>query len=152
MTEQFDAVACARSLLGACDQGALATLGDDDMPFASLVAVSVGPDHQPLLLLSDLAVHTRNLARRPKASLLLVENRGQARDPLVLARLTLSGRIERCSDQDRASNVYLSDHPQAAGYAGFGDFAFYELGCETAHLVAGFGRIETLPVDQLFIK
>jgi putative heme iron utilization protein len=152
MTEQFDAVACARSVLAGCRRGALATLGDDDMPFASLVAVSVGPGRQPLLLLSELAVHTHNLAQRPKASLLLVENGHEAQDPLVLTRLTLSGRVGRCSDQDKASEVYLGDHPQAAGYAGFGDFAFYELTCRSAHLVAGFGRIETLSPDQLFLK
>ena len=152
MTEQFDAVACARWLLESCDQGALATLGEDGMPFASLVAVSVGAGRRPLLLLSDLAVHTQNLAKRPAASLLLVENRGDARDPLVLARLTLSGRVGRCADQDMASKTYLEDHPQAAGYAGFGDFAYYELDCVSAHLVAGFGRIETLSADQLFLK
>lgn len=152
MTEEFDPIACARGLLDACNQGALATLGGDGMPFASLVAVSAGPARPPILLLSDLAVHTRNLAERPKASLLIVENQRSAEDPLVLTRMTLSGLVERSPDQEAASAAYLEDHPHAAGYAGFGDFAFYAMTCTTAHLVAGFGRIESLSPDQLFLK
>jgi putative heme iron utilization protein len=152
MTEEFDALACARKLLAGCDRAALASLGDDDMPFASLVTVSVDIRRQPILLLSDLAVHTGNLRQRPQASLLLVEERSTAADPLVQDRLTLCGHVRVCDDQDAASETFLRDHPHAAGYAGFADFAFYRMACSSAHLVAGFGRIESLSADHLFLK
>lgn len=152
MAGEFDAVACARRLLDTCDRAALATLGEDGMPFASLVTVSADAARPPILLLSDLAVHTGNLKKRPQASLLLVEEQASAADPLVQARLTLSGHVRRCEDQDAASEAFLTDHPEAAGYAGFADFGFYGMDCRSAHLVAGFGRIADLTVDQLFLK
>jgi len=152
MTDEFDALACARKLLETCDRAALATLGENDMPFASLVTVSVDSRRQPILLLSDLAVHTGNLRERPQTSLLLVEDLSSAADPLVQDRLTLCGLVQPCDDQEAAAETFLRDHPHAAGYAGFTDFAFYCMTSSTAHLVAGFGRIASLSADQLFLK
>ena len=48
------------------------------------------------------------------------------------------------------SRRYLARHPAAELYAGFGDFAFWRLEPERAHAVAGFGRIETIPADEMF--
>ena len=152
MTDDFDALGCARNLLNRCDRAALATLGDDGMPFASLVILSVDARRQPFLLLSDLAVHTKNLRQRPQASLLLVEDLSSAADPLVQDRLTLCGLVTDCEDGQASSDRFLRDHPQASGYAGFADFSYYRMDCSSAHLVAGFGRIASLPADQLFLK
>ena len=53
-------------------KGALATLDrETGHPYASLVLVATEPDGAPILLLSRLALHTRNLERDPRASLLL---------------------------------------------------------------------------------
>jgi hypothetical protein len=40
-------------------------------------------------------------------------------------------------------------HPSASMYVDFDDFAFYELEISQAYLVAGFGRIETIPASVL---
>src|SRR5262245_41328877 len=62
----------AETLLCAARHGALATLLPDGQPYASLVACAASAG-APVLLLSELAEHTRNLRRDPRASLLVAE-------------------------------------------------------------------------------
>lgn len=154
MTEQsFDASATARSILTGTATATLASLGDAGAPFASFVTVAPDATGRPLLLLSQLAVHTRNVERDPRASLLLVAPGGEGGDPLAGARLTLEGRIvklDRDSAEAREARAFfLARHPEAEGYAGFSDFAFYRLDIGGGHLVAGFGRIVSLSPDEL---
>jgi putative heme iron utilization protein len=59
------------------------------------------------------------------------------------------GRFSKV-DGGAAGRRYLARHPAAEMYAGFGDFAFWRLEPERAHAVAGFGRIETIPADEMF--
>jgi hypothetical protein len=111
----------------------------DGWPYASLVLTAADQDGAPILLLSRLAEHTRNLEAEPRASLLFDETVG-LESPLTGARATVLGRMER-SAEPRLRARFLARHPDAAGYADFGDFGFFRLSVERAHLVAGFGRI-----------
>ncbi len=113
----------------------------------SLVAVACDMDASPLLLLSDLAQHTSNLAVDPRVSLLFEATAGYA-DPLAGPRLTLLGRAERCGEQDRAAR-FAARHPASAAYAGFADFHLYRVAIERGHLVAGFGRIAWVDGEHL---
>jgi len=140
--------AAARRLIRAQDKGSLATLlAGDGTPYASLVLYATRPDATPLLLLSALAEHTKNLAEDSRASLLIDGTAGLA-DPLTGARVTLTGRIEATDDPGDAAR-YLARHPSAERYAGFGDFRFYALRAARAHLVAGFGRIHWIEASAL---
>ena len=145
----FDPAASARHVLRSAATGSLGTLDEDGSPFTSLVTVATTPAGAPLMLLSDLAHHTRNLKRDPRASLLLVAPGGEDGDPLAGARLTLSGRVAR-DVAPAHRRRFVTRHAEAAGYAGFADFALYRLDMARAHLVAGFGRIVALtPADVL---
>jgi putative heme iron utilization protein len=129
--------------------GALATLlADDGGPYVSLVNVAPQENGEPVLLLSGLAWHTRNLAADPRASLLYSARPGPG-DPLAGARVSLIGSLAR-DERANSRTSYLAQHPDAARYAGFGDFAFYCFTVSRAHLVAGFGRIDTFTRAQLF--
>lgn len=121
----------------------------DGAPYVSLVLVATDHDGAPLLLLSDLADHTRNLGQDDRASLLL-DGTGEREDPLAGERVTLQGRLRR-SEEPRHRARYLARHPSAAMYADFGDFAFYRMEVERAHLVAGFGRIHWLEGGDVLI-
>lgn len=103
------------------------------------------------MLLSGLAKHTKNLAVNPNCSLLLMADNGDMDDAMQSARLTLSGQVRQLSREDdaEARAAFLAEHPSASMYAGFADFAIYEFQITEAHLVAGFGRIQTLSPDQL---
>lgn len=141
----------ARSLLGKSRQGALATLrpGTGD-PYCSLVNVASAPDGAPILLISRLAIHTKNILADPRVSLMLDE-RGPG-DPLEGARIMLAGKAEEAQGDGVAllSRRYLAAHPAAEAFAGFRDFSFFSIKPSGVHLVAGFGRIVDLaPKDFL---
>ncbi len=145
---EFNAKASAKKLLREGRSGALATLmpGSGD-PYCSLVNIATAADGSPLLLISRLAVHTRNVLADHRVSLMIDERREG--DPLQGARIMLSGTATATSDPD-IRRRYLDRQPESAMFAGFGDFSFYRIALKGAHLVAGFGRIVDLaPVDIL---
>ena len=144
--DNADRGAAARRLVRGCDHAALAT-SLDGHPYVSLVAVACDSDATPLLLLSDLAQHSRNLAADPRVSLLFVDTAGRA-DPLAGARLSLVGRAERC-EAPAAGARFAARHPASRDYAGFADFHLYRVVPERGHLVAGFGRIAWVAGEDL---
>jgi putative heme iron utilization protein len=145
----FDAGRLARSLLRRSRQGALATLmaGSGD-PYCSLVNVASHPDGSPILLISRLAVHTRNLIADARVSLMLDE-RAEG-DPLEGSRIMLAGRAGEVagSDLEIVRRRYLNAHPSAGAFVNFKDFSFFRLQPSGTHLVAGFGRIVDLKPEQ----
>lgn len=139
----------ARNLLRRARTATLGTINaDDGVPYASLVNVATSVPGCPLILVSTLAWHTRNLLADPRASLMVAEVPA-AGDALTGPRVTVMGRFARVED-GASRRRYLARHPAARLYAGFGDFAFWRMEPERAHAVAGFGRIETLPADEMF--
>lgn len=147
-TPDFAPGKLAKSLLRRSRQGALATLmaGSGD-PYCSLVNLASHPDGSPILLLSGLAVHTRNILADSRVSLMLDER--AAGDPLEGARIMLSGRAERADAQnDLLRRRYLNAHPSAESFVSFKDFSFFRIRPTGTHLVAGFGRIVDLKPAQ----
>lgn len=137
--------AVARRLLRVCRHGALSTLmPQDGAPYGSLVAVASDFDGAPLLLISRLAVHTRNLLADPRVSLLL--GTAGAADPLQEARIMLAAAAEPLTGDGAAAarRRYLAAHPSAELFVDFTDFLFVRLSLQNIHLVAGFGRISDL--------
>ena len=146
----FDASRLARSLLRRSRQGALATLmpGSGD-PYCSLVNVASHPDGSPILLISRLALHTRNILGDNRVSLMLDER--AAGDPLEGSRIMLAGRAEQVQAAEQTALVrrrYLNAHPSAEAFVDFKDFGFFRIRPSGAHLVAGFGRIVDLAPDR----
>src|SRR5262249_50500496 len=112
-----------------------------------LVNVATVADGSPILLISKLAVHTKNILADARVSLMLEERREG--DPLQGARVMLQGRAE-LTDDPETRRRYLDRQPEAEMFAGFADFGFYVIDIRSAHLVAGFGRIVDLaPPDIL---
>src|ERR1700761_2539518 len=149
LTPDFSPAKAVKSLLRRSRQGALATLmaGSGD-PYCSLVNVASHPDGSPILLISRLALHTKNLLADPRVSLMLDE-RAEG-DPLEGSRIMLSGRAEEvAADQEEVVRPrYLNAHPSAAAFVEFRDFSFFRIGSTGTHLVAGFGRIVDLKASQ----
>jgi putative heme iron utilization protein len=153
MADQPPAV-IARSVMRAADRASLATTmradqPDAGAPYASLVLAGLDHDASPLLLISTLADHTRNIAADPRVSLLFDGTAGLD-EPLTGPRVSVQGRAAR-SDDARHRARFLARHPGAAMYAGFKDFAFYRVEIARAHLVAGFGRIHWIEARDLVL-
>jgi putative heme iron utilization protein len=148
--------ASARRLMRLADRAALASLlarpicdGEQGRPYASLALLASDLDGAPLLMLSTLAEHSRNIAADPRVSLLLAPDFNAA-EPLAHPRLTLIGEAG-VTGEERVRQRFLDRHPGASVYAGFTDFRCYRVSFNQAHLVAGFGRIHWLEAGRLLL-
>jgi heme oxygenase (biliverdin-IX-beta and delta-forming) len=150
MNADFNPAAAAKKLLREGRSAALATLmpasGD---PYCSLVNVATAADGAPLLLISRLAVHTKNILADPRVSVMIDERKPG--DPLQGGRVMLMGTAATTDDPE-ARRRYLDRQPEAEMFAGFADFAFYRVTLKAAHLVAGFGRIVDLKPQEILTE
>jgi heme iron utilization protein len=153
MTE--DMSQSVRDLVRRLDRAALATALPDaagpgrneTWPYASLVLVAVDHDLSPILLMSDLAEHAKAIRGDNRVSLLF-DGTGGLEQPLTGPRVSVLGRAF-ATDDERLKRRFLAHHPDAEMYAGFGDFRFYRVALERAHLVGGFGKIRWLSAADL---
>ena len=103
-TPDFDPRTAAKTLMREARSGALATLmaGSGD-PYCSLVNVATATDGSPLLLISRLAMHTKNILADARVSLMLDERKEG--DPLQGARVMLLGTAEQDRQRGRAASL-----------------------------------------------
>lgn len=141
--DEHEAAREARALVARTSAAALGTLTAAGDPWVSLVACAALPDGAPVLMVSSLAEHGRNLVADPRASLMIAGAPGPEGDPLAGPRVTLLGRAERpVGDRLAAARAaYLAAVPGARAYSEFGDFTVWVLRVERIRWVAGFGRM-----------
>jgi putative heme iron utilization protein len=135
----------ARTLVAATAQGALATLSEDGGPWSSLVAFTALTTGDPVLCVSDLAEHGRNLQADARASL-LVTSAAAGLDPLAAGRVTLAGRVE--AGDARARAAYVERVPYADSYVDMGDFRLWILRVERVRWVGGYARMASVTADE----
>jgi putative heme iron utilization protein len=143
----------ARCLLRAAAGATLATQADGQ-PFAALVTPAMTPDLTPLLLISSLSEHTRQLRAEPRCALLVQgESQGYPRgaNPQTAPRVTLTGIAEPVPEAEVAGLKprWLAKHPYAALYADFADFALWRIRPGGALLVGGFARAMRIRMADL---
>ncbi len=140
----------ARLLLRRARTAALGTRNlDPEAPYVSLANVATDPRGYPIIFISRLAWHTRNILADPQGSLMISEI-PSAGDALTGPRVTILGRFEEVPSGEIAER-YARHHPAARGYLDFPDFSFWRLRPQIIHAVAGFGRIETMEPDEVFL-
>jgi len=147
MAEAPDPAWTFRCLLRAARVATLATTDAAGQPYAALTTPAFLADLSPVLLLSTLSEHTRQLRDDPRCALLAT---GVAPDanPQTAPRITLI--CEAMMDPDPALRArYLAIHPYAALYADFGDFAFWRLSILRASFVGGFALAGRLTAAAL---
>ncbi len=140
--------AAARRLMRACNRIALGTtLVGEGRAFVSMAAVATDLDGTPLLMLSSLSDHARNIEADGRVSLLFDGTQGFA-NPQEGPRATVLGRIEKVAGE-RVRRRYLARHPGAAMYANFADFAFWRVAIERIRWVGGFARAASIDAAPL---
>lgn len=102
---------------------------------------------QPTFFISRLAVHTQNLDRNARASL-LVARPCPPEEALRSPRLTLQGHVARVVDDGSVREDYLDRHPDTREWLGFGDFGFYRMEVIDVYYVAGFGEMGWIAADE----
>lgn len=146
------AVRDARYLVRSQVNALLSTLSVEmaGWPFGSVTPYILDFTGQPILLLSDLAQHTRNLLADNRVSLLVWE---QQKDDIQQAgRATLLGRIHEIAADDGLRDRYLRYLPQAQQYFGVHDFRFYRLAVERVRYIGGFGDIHWIKGEDFVLS
>jgi heme iron utilization protein len=139
----------ARRLIRAAGSAALATQAHGQ-PFASLVTPAAAPDLSPLLWLSTLSEHTRQLRVEPRCALLF-SGLPTGPNPQTTPRVTLTGQATPMEGPEAAALKarWLARHPYAALYAAFADFALWRVEPGRALMVGGFATAVRLRVAAL---
>lgn len=137
----------ARRYLRAHRAGILSTLSArlGGYPFGSIVPFVLDRDCRPVILVSALAEHTKNLVADPRTSLIVHD---YAEDVQSGARLTLVGDAARLAD-DAAQARYLRQFPAAQDLLALGDFSFWAIAPKRLLFIRGFGRIDWIDVAEL---
>lgn len=136
-----------RTLVTSEADGTLSTLtaGAEDLadghPFGSVVTYATDDAGAPLVLMSTMAEHARNLEADARASLLVTAS-GDGAGRLAAARATLLGTMAPVDDgeQETATEAYLAVHPDAF-WARFPDFFVARLEVAAIRYVRGFGEM-----------
>jgi putative heme iron utilization protein len=139
----------ARTLVEQLTTGALATLArePEGHPYGSFVTFALDDLSLPVLLISELAEHTRNLHGDGRASLMVAESVRE--DPLANGRVTLLGTCRPVeADDDSARSAYLARFPNAAYYADYRDFSFWRLSVTSARYIGGYGRMSWVAGEE----
>src|SRR4051812_732776 len=105
-----DHLTAVRGLLEGQRFGVLSTLSarNGGWPFGSVTAYALGEGGEPILLLSALAEHTRNLMADARASLFVQE---PGVDPQAVGRVTVLGTVESTTNET-ARERYVAWHPR----------------------------------------
>ncbi|WIM86768.1 DUF2470 domain-containing protein [Candidatus Mycobacterium wuenschmannii] len=133
----------ARTIAAAANAATLATLTADGDPWASLVAYGL-LGGAPVLCVSNLAEHGRNLAADPRASLSIAAASTDS-DPLASSRITLAGAVAApaADELDAARAAYQDAIPAARFYIDYSDFTLWVLRVDRVRWVGGYGRMDS---------
>jgi putative heme iron utilization protein len=137
----------ARTIAASTNIGTLATLSADGHPWASFVTYGL-LGGAPVLCVSNLADHGRNLAADPRASIAIVAP-GTQSDPLASGRVTLAGTVAAPSGVERAAarEAHLSAVAAAKYYIDYSDFTLWVLQVQRVRWVGGYGRMDSATGD-----
>jgi len=133
----------ARTIAASTNTGTLATLTADGAPWASFVTYGL-LDGAPVLCVSNLAEHGRNLAGDPRASIAVVAPTRES-DPLASGRITLAGLVERPAGDEAAAarEAHLAAVAAAKYYIDYSDFTLWVLRVQRVRWVGGYGRMDS---------
>ncbi|KWX21162.1 pyridoxamine 5'-phosphate oxidase [Mycolicibacterium wolinskyi] len=133
----------ARTIVASTNTGTLATLTEDGDPWASFVTYGL-LGGSPVLCVSNLAEHGRNLASDPRASIAIVAPKTES-DPLASGRVTLAGMAERPAGDELAAarDAHLAAVAAAKYYIDYSDFSVWVLRVHRVRWVGGYGRMDS---------
>lgn len=137
----------ARTIAASTNTGTLATLTGDGAPWASFVTYGL-LGGAPVLCVSNMAEHGRNLNADPRASIAVVAPDGGP-DPLASGRVTLAGTVEQPLGDELAAarQAHLDAVPAAKYYVDYSDFTLWVLRVDRVRWVGGYGRMDSTTGD-----
>lgn len=116
-------------------------------PFGSLAPFALRADGTPIVLLSEIAQHTRNLRRDPRVSL-FVRDPNATGDAQASWRVTVLGRAQTiaadAAELEEIHARYRERVPGAKSYLDTHDFSYFAIEPLRVRVIGGFGAIRWL--------
>ena len=142
MTNQNDQWLSTLKLLQSSRDGILSTHSQDvpGYPFGSVTPYALDQQNRPVILISSLAQHTKNIKINPKVCLTITEHSDES-NKQSLARLSFIADAILVEDDEQTCERYLERFPESRAYFGTHDFAFYRLNPVRLRYIGGFGKI-----------
>jgi len=145
----------ARELLLEQSFGILSTISQDvpGFPFGSVTPYCVDDDCRPILYISTIAQHTKNILADSRVSLTVIEADAEADDVQSRGRITYIAKavpVRESLDDIRAR--YVRYFPTAAAYDQTHDFSFFRLDPVRIRFIGGFGQIFWVEANEITLK
>jgi putative heme iron utilization protein len=141
-----------RRMLARERNGVLSTISvkEAGWPFGSITPYTRLESGEPVILISEIAEHTRNVRHDARVSLLVQESAAIGK-PQAGARVTIMGYAIPMPPPyvDHASRLYTSVFPDSADYFLAHDFSLYTIVAIQIRYIGGFGDIHWLPGGAL---
>ncbi len=150
MKDSEDIIKAARALLSEALSGVLSTHSTEypGYPFGSVVPYTLGRDGWPMILISHLARHTKNLNAAAQCCITIAEQSDA--DIQKLLRLACLADAEPVEEIEPAqAERHFRYFPDNRGYYEQLNFHFYRLQPQKFYCVGGFGTARWIGVDQL---
>ncbi|PZD75396.1 hypothetical protein C1752_00407 [Acaryochloris thomasi RCC1774] len=124
----------------------------EGFPFGSVTPYSLTDRYHPLIFISNLAQHTKNIANDSRVSITILENvQGGTQDPQKHGRASILGRavpLDFARDEAKYQK-YFQDFPESEGYQNTHGFQLYEIEPVRIRYIGGFGKIFWVEPEQL---
>ena len=134
--------------------GILSTISIDvpGYPFGSVTPYCADEECRPLIYISQIAQHTRNILADSRVSLTIIESKGGSGDVQAQGRLTcIADARPIVGNTASISERYFYYFPSAKQYSQTHDFAFFRLDLVRVRFIGGFGQICWLEPDEFMI-
>lgn len=131
------------SLLKQGDGGILATI-NADKPYVSSTPFVLDKEGNPVIFISDLALHTKNISKNQNVSI-IVNKPDKDGSYFNGSRVTVNGKMVKVTEEkeiEACKKAYMSRYKEAQDWADFGDFNYFKLEPKEIYLIGGFGEID----------
>ncbi|MBC7474673.1 MAG: DUF2470 domain-containing protein [Candidatus Sericytochromatia bacterium] len=141
----------ARKLFRENSYGVLSTISLDveGYPFGSVTPYCLSNSLEPLLLISNIAQHTKNILANSKVSLTVFNNANS--DVQAGGRITYVGDAIK-TDLEEDKTKYATYFPKSKEYFGFHDFSVFKIQFKRVRFIGGFGNIFWLDEKEFAIQ
>jgi len=131
--------------------GVLSTISLDvpGYPFGSIVPYCVDEFCRPLIYISQIAQHTKNIVADPRVSLTVMERNVNSGDVQAHGRVTCIANAKSIENHEsEVRERYFRYFPSARQYDQTHDFAFFRLELVRVRFIGGFGQIYWVEPDE----
>jgi hypothetical protein len=145
----------ARALFLQQSFGVLSTISVDvpGYPFGSITPYCVDDQCRPVIYISQIAQHTRNIVADSRVSLTVVDNTGDSDDVQARGRVTCIANARPLGDNETDTRErYFRYFSSARQYDQTHDFAFFRLELVRVRFIGGFGQIYWVEPDEFMTK